>query len=194
MHRWHLVLVSTLALGGCGQSSLPPGEKPPTPTLAEWSNDLKSSDEKTRWTAAYVLGDMGRQARPALPALAAALNDPSWVVRCQVVESLVYIDPQGEQVVGPLVEALHDPEPRVRAEVAKALARLGPAAGPAVRELTNRLKDDVCEVRVHAANALGSIGSAADVARPHLRIVASNDDEPAVREAAAEALRRIEGP
>ncbi len=46
--------------------------------------------------------------------------------------------------------------------------------------------------RVAAAEALATIGPAANAALPKLREVAAKDDEPEVRDAAGEAIKKIE--
>jgi hypothetical protein len=52
-----------------------------------------TSDPETRRLAAYVLGEIGPQAKDALPGLKALLNDPDRQVVMQAVNSVRSVDP-----------------------------------------------------------------------------------------------------
>jgi HEAT repeat protein len=74
------------------------------------------------------------------------------------------------------------------------LGARGPAGAPAVPGLTELLRDKKNpDLRRVAAGALGRIGPAARKAIPELR-AALQDEDNAVREQAAEALKRLEPP
>jgi HEAT repeat protein len=195
--RWRsLLLAGTLALcgtlSGCGRSSLPDDDPSAPPSAAEWIKRLQDGDPERRLAAAFALGQMGTAGKEAIPALCMVLaHDESWPVRKQSAESLVHIDPKGEECVQALGGALRDEEAAVRAEAAKALAKLGPPARPTVDELIRLLTDDAPLVRCEAANALGAIGEDAERALEYLRDVRSNDANPAVRLAADDAIKKI---
>lgn len=137
------------------------------------------------YKAVDALGQLGPDAAPAVPALAAAfrhpdddvprlvartlakigpaavpalkqsLSDPSQTVRRQAVESLGWI---GQPAVGVLIEALQNDKPAVRLSAARALGRLGPDARDAVPALIQAVDDPDQEVRSAAGRALGRVG------------------------------------
>jgi HEAT repeat protein len=181
-----VVLLST----ACNQTP-PPSPTQRQRTLQEWTDDLKSPDEKTRMWAAVMLGELGPSAKPALPALVAALSDPNRVVRDRVVWALVFIDPTGKEVLIHLYAPLKDTDAGVRTTTVKAIGRLGPAAEPAIPELERLLQDPAPSVRMAAAYALVEIGPAAEKSRGYLLDVSQNDRDPAVRQAAADAAKQL---
>jgi predicted Zn finger-like uncharacterized protein len=85
-------------------------------------------------------------------------------------------------------------EPGVRALVALALGELGLDGKTAIRPLIAALKDQDGYVRVAVVQALGEIGQfhRADCLED-LRLVSTNDPDAIVREAAAEAVKKIVG-
>jgi HEAT repeat protein len=87
-----------------------------TPTNP-WLDQLKSPDEKTRGKAARELGKSNDAA--VIPALAAALTDPSDKVRREVVIALAQIH-QPESLDG-LITAAKDSDPDVRVAAAQSL-------------------------------------------------------------------------
>ena len=64
-------------------------------------------------------------------------------------------------------------------------------AADVLRVLTDGMQDQLLEVRLAAIEALGTLGPEAKAALPVLR-AAKTDAQSAVREAAAEAIRKIE--
>ena len=173
-----------------------------------------------RAECAGALGALGPAGRGAVPALFAALSDPSEFVRASAARALAKMD-LGAGDVPRLVEALGSPDlyvagfaawtlgnmgeaarPAVpalarafsrddmNAVVGAALARIGPAAAVAVPELTSALTDASNAVRQHAARALGRIGPAARPAAGALQ-KATGDRDPAVRREAREALEHL---
>jgi HEAT repeat protein len=126
---------------------------------------------------------------PAVEPLISALKDSkSWQVRRDAVEALGEIgDPRA---VEPLIAALTDLDSGVLGIAAEALGRIGDAR--AVGPLSAMLKDaDLWEDRRAAARALGTIG---DVRAVGPLSTALKDRVPAIREAAAEALRMLGTP
>jgi len=89
-----------------------------------------------------------------------------------------------------LAEALADAEPAARERVRRAL-RVAPAAGGVVPALVEALRHGEPAVRLGAAIALGVLGPAARAAVPELS-AALADSDAAVREAADQALKRIQ--
>jgi HEAT repeat protein len=179
-----------------------------------------SASAAVRADCATALGALGPAGRAALPALFAALADPSEFVRASAARALARMQ-LAEDDVPRLVEALESADGYVvafaawslgnlgaaaegavpalaralsrhdtNAVVAAALARIGPAAAGAVGVLVDALRDENPDRRWRAARTLGRIGPAAAPAVPPLT-AALADPHNAVRQHAARALGRI---
>jgi lysophospholipase L1-like esterase len=173
-----------------------------------------------RMACAEALGALGPASRDAVPALFAALSDPSEIVRASSALALSRID-LGADDVPRLLEALGSSDSYVvafaawtlgnmgaaarpavpalaqafwrddiNAVVGAALARIGPAAAEAVGVLQEGLRSDNPDRRWRAARTLGRIGPPAAPAVP-LLTSALSDPYNAVRQHAARALGRI---
>jgi HEAT repeat protein len=163
--------------------------------------ELQSPDPKTRQQAAKILGTIdGVQGRAVVPALARALTDDDDQVRVNAALALFKIGPDAGEAVPALIGALRDKDNRVRMDAAMALFKIGPDAREAVPALIAAMqavenKTSVMNIgvsiRAEAAQALGRIGPDARAAVPALT-VALRDDDPVMRTAATEALRRID--
>src|SRR5207302_626526 len=152
--------------------------------------------------AAEALGEMGPEARAAVPALTEVLRDPHFSsFRPYYALALLKIDRQAAGVAVPvLIEALNgkggaisvpdQAAATVRKKAASALGQIGRDAGDAVAALANALGDADASVRQQAAKALGDIGTPARDAVPSLRKALMDGDE-AVRSESAGALRKI---
>ncbi|MGH9870391.1 MAG: PQQ-binding-like beta-propeller repeat protein [Candidatus Polarisedimenticolia bacterium] len=151
---------------------------------------LGDVDPMVAGDAARALGALGRRAAPSVGALVGTLFYGDPYVRVYAAEALASIGPAAARATQALAGALDDPVPGVRWAACEALAGIGPAARSAVPHLIEALKDDFLYVRLFAAGALGSIGPKARSAREALRAAA---DDPAVRDEAEWALRRIAG-
>jgi HEAT repeat protein len=160
-----------------------------------WSTVLTATrdrDVSVRNQAIRVLGRKPRPARLAAvrEALAPALKEPNEVNRGFAANTLGSYAQLVPGDVPELYDALSDPDPFVRRMVCESLPH-GPGARPAVPILVRSLGDLAPEVRRAAAWRLGSIGLAAEAALVDLRR-AIEDKEGMVRDAASEAIRRIE--
>ncbi len=93
-------------------------------SLSSWVADLKGAAPYTRNAAAYAIGGMGADARPAVPALIAALKDPEATVRFPVCIALREIGPAAKDAVPALTEALDDRNDDVAAMARKALIKI----------------------------------------------------------------------
>jgi HEAT repeat protein len=78
-----------------------------------------------RKQAASVLGQMGGEARPAIPTLTEALQDTDAGVRQEAAKALGEIGAQAREVVPSLRKALNDPDEAVRSEATVALKKIG---------------------------------------------------------------------
>jgi HEAT repeat protein len=121
---------------------------------------LRHTDARVRAESAYDLGQLGHDARAAVPALTGALHDPDPHVTLHAAEALARVEGRAGRAL-PVVRAmLRGKATDVRVQAAGVLADLGEAAGPALPALVEALRGDAqYEVRAAAAFALGSIGS-----------------------------------
>ena len=145
---------------------------------------LKDQNEDVRKAAARTLGDMGPNAKAAVPALIDGLKDEN--LRFNAAIALGQI---GTASIAPLIEALKDHEEDVRKSAASALGQIGPDAKAARPHLVDVLEDENAAVRASAARALGQIGPIVE-AFLHL-IDALEDPNDHVSESAAHALEQI---
>ena len=165
--------------------------EPAIPALIEAAGDESRS---VRTGASTALRKMG----PAkLPFLIKALKHENRKVREAAAQGLYGLGPEAAEAIPDLTEALQDTDAFVRQWAATALERiahsLGPAVSIAVPGLIDLLREGDYMVREWAAHALGSIGSSAEAAIPSLT-EALLDDVPSVRDAASDALDKIQGP
>lgn len=149
------------------------------------------ADARQRWVAIRALGKIGGPA--ARDQLLARLKDDMPAIRVAAASALGDLgDPLA---VPPLILALDDPALLVRAASADALGLL--ADRRAVSALSDQLMDrdgyhrgSSLWVRKHYADALGRIGDRA--ALPAL-LMALDDPDPSVSEAAVRAMEQIGG-
>src|SRR5262249_52684779 len=94
-------------------------------TLDEWIKLLKDGDAKVRGTAALALRQLGPAARPAVPALIAALKDADPYVR---IEASLALGKIGPDAIPALTEALKAKNRYQRMGAALALGHMGAAA------------------------------------------------------------------
>jgi len=133
---------------------------------------LQSSDIRIRRNAAFGLGELGADGKPALQALANALRtDPDFEVRRNAAFALGEI---GEPAIPALLSMLNDRDPRIRRTVTAALVRIGQ---PAVPKLIALLQSTDGTIRRNAAVILGGIGPQAGDALPALEKALHNPDK-----------------
>jgi hypothetical protein len=150
-----------------------------------------------RRAAAFALSERGDAA--VVPPLVSALNDPDPQTRVAAAQALGNLG----EVAGfaPLMAALSDANIEVRSTAAQALGKIGgdEAVAPLIAALGERsfttsfllwaLRCELWGLRVAAAHVLGRDGSGQEVAA---LTDALEDARPAVRNAAAQALRNLE--
>jgi hypothetical protein len=147
-----------------------------------------------RYSAAYWLGNLGPNAKAAVPALCdAVIHDPVPNNRDVAITALTRIGLQSNQAVTALVTALSsDRNKSVRCRAAGALEIWMPDSPEVVAALARGLTDSDAMVRQICAAALGSYGPRSRMAIGRLEQMAGGDD-PAADYAKA-ALERINGP
>ncbi|HKB38583.1 MAG TPA: HEAT repeat domain-containing protein, partial [Gemmataceae bacterium] len=150
---------------------------------------LKDRDWEVRDAAAERLGQCGREAKEAIPALAeVARSDPHPTVRGRALSALPSM---GEGAIPALVELLESADWGVQQNAMDGLQRYRDRAKPAVPRLIVILKEGNPILRGLAADTLGQIGPAAKDAVDTLK-EAARDANPIVKEQAEQALKRIE--
>jgi len=160
--------------------------------VAPLARALDDEDSNVRAAATLALCDMSR---PAIPALIKALKNKDPFVRYRVPPALGEFGPAAKDAVPALCRVLDDRTEHtiMRLTAALALGMIGPAAKDAVPALVRALSDPIIpELHATAARALGEIGPAAKEAVPALKKLAQSDSDERVREAAAEALWKIQ--
>ncbi|MEO2088726.1 MAG: HEAT repeat domain-containing protein [Gemmataceae bacterium] len=118
---------------------------------------LGSRDPGTRLRAAKALGELKRDAVPALPALNIALADGDPDVRRAALVAVRRIQPDArptKEMIQAYVIDFADPDDGVRLIAVRGLGRLGPAASEAIPEVEKLLADPDRDVRKAAADAL----------------------------------------
>ena len=100
---------------------------------------------------------LGREARPAVPALTDLLRSKEVKVRQQAAAALGKVGADAREAVPALAEALRDREWTVRRQAALALGEIGPAARPALPELAAAARDPNHLVNRVAADAIKRI-------------------------------------
>jgi HEAT repeat protein len=148
---------------------------------------LEDEDSNVRSNAAYVLGNMGKEAKEAIPALISALKDEDSDVRYYAAYALGNMGEEAKEAIPALISALKDEDSYVRFNAAGALGNMGKEAKEAIPALISALKDEDSNVRSNAAYVLGNMGKEAKEAIPAL-IFALKDEYSNVRYRAAYAL------
>jgi HEAT repeat protein len=100
--------------------------------LSQWIRDLKAQAPQTRNAAAYEIAGMGPEAVSAVPALIAALDDSSPVVRFPVTVALGEIGPGAKAAVPRLQQMVSEEiNDEIAASARRALKHIDPSAVPA---------------------------------------------------------------
>lgn len=175
-----LLLAGTLFLLGCGQT--PVGE------LAE---QLASEDHQVRYETLKQLEDYGPEGREAVDELIETLADPDPKVRYRAAKVLSKIGIGAIPAAEAMTSALKEADADTRYYLLKAFANIEDAARVGITEITHVLDTDTNpRTRYYAAKTLGKIGKEALSAAPVLE-KAQKDKDPKVREAAAQALKKV---
>ncbi len=129
-------------------------ELPMSRKVKKFIGDLEdpSSDDDTRHTAVWALGNLGD--KRAVPCLIKVLaHDKNENIRSVAAEALGKLE--DKQAVKPLIKALKDPDWGVRVDAVYAFRRLKDFSSEAIPYIIERLKDEDETVRMTAARVLG---------------------------------------
>ena len=103
---------------------------------------LQSKKPHVRAGAAYVLAQLGGQAKPALQPLAQCLQDAHPRVRWYALEALAGIGPAAAETLEKLAPLLEHPDRLTRRRALLVLARIGPKAKILLPQVQKLAKDD----------------------------------------------------
>ncbi|MFH1923257.1 MAG: HEAT repeat domain-containing protein [Planctomycetota bacterium] len=155
------------------------------PTLKRAAQDQEDPEVRSALVAA--LGEMGVEAKEAMPTLEKALADDDWHVAAAAATAL---GKMGADAIPALNEALGDENPEVQAAAVTALGRMGPDANEAVLPvLKETLQDAERDPKVRSAAAVALVRAGAE-AIPDLQ-AALEDENVSIQSAAAGALGQI---
>jgi HEAT repeat protein len=135
-----------------------------------------------------ALGEMGEA---VVPALVAALKEPSPERRRVAAYALGSMGAQAEPAVKALGTALGDEQWPVRSLAARALGNVGKGAKTALRRLRHGTEDPEVQVRIRAALAVWQVGG--ETKYVPLLARSLKDEAPLARELACHALATIGG-
>ena len=97
--------------------------------LSEWIADLKAAAPATRNAAAYEIASLGPAAKPAVPALIEALDDPDAAVRFPVTVALGEIGPDAGAAVPRLKQMMFEEiNDEIAAAARRAIRHIQPSA------------------------------------------------------------------
>ncbi|PSB22113.1 PBS lyase [Phormidesmis priestleyi ULC007] len=145
---------------------------------------------KVRLFAISAIGEMGTDAKAAVPDLRNALKDSDEQVRQAAAKALGSIGVNAKAAVPDLINALNDPSKLVRVQTINALPNLGSDAKTAIPELIPALSDPSQLVRLTAIEALARFGQdAKPVVQPLAQLLSDPDRQ--IRVATASTLSRI---
>ncbi len=129
---------------------------------------LTATDPATRTEAADDLGSLGRKARPAAAALAAALRDAAPAVRAAAAGALLRITPRDPRPLEVLQADLDSSDLAARRAAANAAGFAGTRGAPLAPRLAALLKDPDESTHMGALQSLSMLGPAAAPALPAL--------------------------
>lgn len=142
----------------------------------------KAPEPEVRRRAAESLAQMGKDAAPAAKSLVSALGDKDALVRGVAVRAVGELAPDAPGAVPALVKLFPD------MEAIRAVARFKADGAEALPELLKLFNHEELTTRLQAMRTVGKIGDPAKSAIPILIKTMAEDEEPRIRERAAEAI------
>jgi len=126
-----LTLILALTTGGASAQNAAEGKDPVAGgrPLSELIADLKAAAPATRNAAAYEIAGLGPAAKPAVPALIEALDDPDAAVRFPVTVALGEIGPEAAAAVPRLKQMMFEEiNDEIAAAARRAIRHIQPSA------------------------------------------------------------------
>jgi HEAT repeats len=124
-------LILALSTGSASAQNTSGGSEPVSRgrPLSEWIADLKAAAPSVRNAAAYEIASLGPAAKPAVPALIAALDDPEPTVRFPVTVALGEIGPDAAAAVPRLKQMMFEEiNDEIAAGARRAIRHIQPSA------------------------------------------------------------------
>jgi len=163
-----------------------------TPALTEAVADAKAPTA-LRETSVRLLGQLGKDAQPAVPTLARALKDKSVEIRRAAAGALAELGPLSKEALPDLEAAVKDKDKNVRCSAIYALGSFGKDAAKTVPMLAGCVRENIVEIRLAAIRSLGNIGVDSKEAKNAL-LDAARESQTDIREAATDALKKLQTP
>jgi HEAT repeat protein len=126
-----LILILAFSTGRASAQEAAKGEEPVSRgrPLSAWIADLKAAAPATRNAAAYEIAGLGPAAKPAVPALIEALDDPDAAVRFPVTVALGEIGPDAAAAVPRLKQMMFEEiNDEIAAAARRAIRHIQPSA------------------------------------------------------------------
>jgi lysophospholipase L1-like esterase len=152
---------------------------------------VKHEDPRVRAFATWTLGEMGKVAQPALPALVTLARQDGGAGK--TLTAIGKIGGDSPETIPLLLQELKHPKEARRYRAARTIGKMGAAAASAVPGLIEALRDPSALVRLHVVRALGNIGEAAKSALPALIEVLNQDPNAEVRKEVSLTLSMLPG-
>lgn len=142
------------------------------------------------WSIAWVLGEIGPDAKGAVPELAYALENKNTRTRRGVADALRKIGPSAKQALSNLTQHFNDEDPYVRVTAAAACCAIDPNARSAAISAMIRQLESSSGASIEVARTLVTLGPEAEPAVPALtkKLTSSNAN---LRSACTHALGSI---
>ncbi len=190
-----LAMLLAVSPEGGAQDDRPRGETNPADAAKKVPQLIAALKDRSffpdRYRAAKDLGELGPAARDAVPALAAALNDPEPLVRIAAAGAIGRIGVLSPEALAVFKTAVRDVSPQVRDTATEASERLlARATHEDVPALAAALTSPEPLVRRAAIRVLGKVGSFSPETFAVLK-AAAKDESPDVRNTAAEATESL---
>jgi HEAT repeat protein len=151
------------------------------------------SDQEARRQSAQVILQFGAGAAPACEVLLeSAANEKASDIRQKILAVLALFDAEAKRTGPVFLGALKDDDARCRVMAVRGLGRQNSRFDQAIPGLIDALKDDAIEVRLAATQELAQSGAPPAKILPALKAAAKNDPRSVVREAAGEAVKKLE--
>jgi hypothetical protein len=162
--------------------------------ISELTGALAAADPDVRSLAAFLLGEAGQSARPALNQLRSRLSaETSEPIRVSVAEAISKLDSSDQSARSFMLRALNSRDSSIRSQAAFAMRVFADSAD---QELVSALELAVADsdqnVAAMAALSLSDFGSKAVSALPTLKNVRSGASQE-VKDAVDAAIARIKG-
>jgi HEAT repeat protein len=139
-----------------------------------------------------ALGEIGPEARGAIPALLKVLPDSEKFTRWSILLAFRAMGEDAKEAIPDIVRSLSDPAGDVRGAAAATLGRMHDHAAAAVPDLLKLVSDSEESVADQAITALGQIGAGAKSSKPVLEEIVAKGTSARLQARAREALERLQ--